>query len=225
MTLRIEIITDAARFATIRPAWGQLWERSGGFVFQSHDWIAGWLSGMGGRRDVKLQIAVAWKGDQLCGAMPCAVHRRSGLRVLSFAAQLFSDYCDCLMDPAYEWTDVLPLLWDSLNEAGGFDLINLQQLRPDARCREFLDGLAGDGGRLRHGDRNERCMRIENWWSDGEAFFRSLNKKGRNNHTRGKRILAELGGDVSFQIPRADRRCRLHVRCDHAVEGELASRQ
>jgi CelD/BcsL family acetyltransferase involved in cellulose biosynthesis len=199
VTLRTEIIADTARFTTIRQAWRQLWERSGGFVFQSHDWIAGWLAGMGDRRDVKLQIAVAWEGDQLCGAMPCAVHRRSGLRVLSFAAQLFSDYCDCLVDPGYERTDVLPLLWDSLNEVGGFDLINLQQLRPDARCREFLDGLASNSGRLRYGDRNERCMRIDNKWQDGEAFFRSLNKKGRNNHTRGKRILAELGGEVSFR--------------------------
>lgn len=34
----------------------------------------------------------------------------------------------------------------------------------------------------------------------GKSFFRSLNKKGRNNHTRGKRILAELGGDVSFRF-------------------------
>ena len=53
--------------------------------------------------------------------------------------------------------------------------------------------------RLQHGERTERCMRIENRWPDGEAFFRSLNKKGRNNHTRGKRILAELGGEVSFR--------------------------
>ena len=199
MTLRIEIITDATRFAAIRQEWGQLWERSGGFVFQSYDWIDGWFSGMGDRRDVKLQIGVAWDGDRLCGAMPCAVHRRAGLRVLSFAAQLFSDYCDCLVDPAYERTGVLPLLWAGLNEFGGFDLIKLQQLRPDARCREFLDGLASDSSHLRYGDKNERCMRIENRWRDGEAFFRSLNKKGRNNHTRGKRILAELGGDVSFR--------------------------
>ena len=43
-------------------------------------------------------------------------------------------------------------------------------------------------------------MRIENQWPDGTAFFRSLNKKARNNHTRGKRILSELGGEVSFRV-------------------------
>jgi CelD/BcsL family acetyltransferase involved in cellulose biosynthesis len=105
-----------------------------------------------------------------------------------------------LVDPAYENTDVLPLLWDSLARIGGFDLINLQQIRPDSKCRVFLDRLVSDGGRLHLGDRSDRCMRIDNRWPDGESFFRSLNKKARNNHTRGKRILAELGGDVSFRF-------------------------
>jgi CelD/BcsL family acetyltransferase involved in cellulose biosynthesis len=200
VTLRTEIITDAARFGAIQQAWQQLWERSGGYIFQGHDWIAAWLSAVNNRRDIKLQVAVAWDGDQLYGAMPCAVHRRSGLRVLGWAAQLFSDYCDCLLDPAREAGDVLPRLWDALGRAGGYDLISLQQIRPDARCRAFLDQLVRDGNRLRDGERSERCMRIENRWPDGEAFFRSLNKKGRNNHTRGKRILAELGGDVSFRL-------------------------
>jgi len=43
-------------------------------------------------------------------------------------------------------------------------------------------------------------MRIDNKWPNGDAFFRSLNKKGRNNHTRGKRILGELGGEVAFEV-------------------------
>ena len=200
MNLRTEIVTDAARFASIQPAWRQLWDRSGGYIFQSYDWIAGWLVGVQDRKEIRLQIALAWDGDRLCGAMPCAVHRRSGLRVLNWAAQLCSDYCDCLLDPAYQSSLMLPLLWDELHRFGGFDLINLQQIRPDAKCRLFLDELAQDGNRLRQSDREERCMRIENQWKDGETFFRSLNKKGRNNHTRGKRILAELGGEVSFRL-------------------------
>jgi len=199
VTLRTEIITDPARFATIQPAWQQLWQSSGGYIFQSHAWIAGWLSGVQDRKEIKLQIALAWDGDRLCGAMPCAVHRRAGLRVLTWAAQLFSDYCDCLLDADYENGCVPAVLWDGLRRFGGFDLISLQQIRPDAKCRGFLDQLARDSNRLQNGDRQERCMRIENRWKDGESFFRSLNKKGRNNYTRGKRILAELGGEVEFR--------------------------
>jgi CelD/BcsL family acetyltransferase involved in cellulose biosynthesis len=199
MTLRTETITDAGRFAAIRPAWQQLWESAGGYIFQSHDWIAAWHSAISERRDIKLQVAVAWDGDQLRGVWPCSIQRRSGLRVLTWAAQLFSDYCDCLVDPGDEGDGIVALLWDTIVRYGGFDLISLQQLRPDARCRLYLDQLASEGTRLQYGQRSERCMRIENQWPDGETFFRSLNKKGRNNHTRGKRILGELGGDVSFR--------------------------
>ena len=199
MSLTTEIVTNAARFAAIQPAWQQLWESSGGRIFQSHAWIAGWLAGVHDRREIRLQIALVWDGDRLGGAMPCAVHRRSGLRVLTWAAQLFSDYCDGLADPADGNAAMMPLLWNALRRFGGFDLVSLQQIRPDAQCREFLDRLARDGSQLQPGDREERCMRIDNQWPNGEAFFRSLNKKGRNNHTRGKRILAELGGEVEFR--------------------------
>ena len=209
MTPRTEIVTDYTRFTSIQPAWRLLWERSGGYIFQSHDWIAGWLVGVRDRHEIRLQIALAWDGERLCAAMPCAVHRRSGLRVLSWAAQLFSDYCDCLVDSAYEAASVMPLLWNALRRFGGFDLISLQQIRPDARSRVFLNQVAEDGIQLRPGDREERCLRIENKWGDGDSFFRSLTKKGRNNHTRGKRILAEIGGDVRFRLvePLEDSKC------------------
>ena len=200
MTLKLEIVTDPGRFAAIRQEWHQLWEGSDGYIFQDHDWIAGWLNGVRDRKEIWLQIALAWEGDRLCGAMPCAVHRRSGLRMLTWAAQLFSDYCDCLVDPTYDKASIIQLLWEGLRQFGGFDLISLQQIRPDAKCREFLDRLARGGSRLQFGDREERCMSIENRWPDGESFFRSLTKNRRYNHNRGKRILTELGGDVCFRV-------------------------
>lgn len=204
MTFRIEIVTQIERFAALQKPWRQLWESSGGYIFQDHSWISGWLEGVKDRREIKLHVALAWDGDQLCAAMPCAIHRRSGLRVLTWAAQLFSDYCDCLVDPACCDPPIFRALWDGLRQAGGFDLISFQQVRPDAKSRTFLDRLARDGSQLQHADREERCMRIENRWPDGETFFRSLNKKGRNNYSRGKRILSELGGGASFRIVGSD---------------------
>lgn len=198
MTLKIEVVTEPARFAAIEAAWQGLWQRANGRIFQRHDWLSGWLDGVRERREVRPQIALAWNGPILVGALPCAVQRRSGVRLLQWASQVFSDYCDCLIDPAHP--HLLPTLWDAMWRFGGFDLVSLQQVRPDARCRGFLDGLIVDGGPLHPGERTERCMRIENHWPNGEAFFRSLNKKGRNNHTRGKRILGELGGEVTFRV-------------------------
>jgi CelD/BcsL family acetyltransferase involved in cellulose biosynthesis len=196
---RIEIVTDAAQFDALREPWQRLWTSTNGHIFQGHDWITGWLTGVRDRKEIRLQVALAWDGDHLAAAMPCAVHRRTGLRILHFAAQLFSDYCDCLIDPAHDPAVVLPLLWDGLKQSGGFDLVNLQQIRTDARCRPLIAALAGDGASWRI-EPQERCMRIDNHWPNGAAFFRSLNKKARNNHTRGKRILTELGGDVSFRV-------------------------
>jgi len=200
MKFRLEIVTDPARFDALREVWQRLWAASEARIFQSHDWISGWLAGVRERKEIRLQFALAWDGNRLAAAIPCAVHRRTGLRTLHWAAQLFSDYCDCLVDPGHDRAILLPLLWDGLKQFGGFDLIGLQHVRPDACCRPFLDALVHDAGQLQVGTHRQRCMRIENHWPDGAAFFRSLNKKARNNHTRGQRILTELGGDVSFRV-------------------------
>ncbi|HEX2943267.1 MAG TPA: GNAT family N-acetyltransferase [Rhodopila sp.] len=197
MTPKVEFITDATRFAAVGSAWQSPWQRAGGRIFQRHDWLSGWLEGVQDRREIRPYMVLAWDGPVLVGALPCAVHRRSGVRLLQWAAQVFSDYCDVLIDPAHP--DILPVLWEAMWRCGGFDLVSLQQVRPDASCRAFLDRLAAEGP-LHPGERTERCMRIENRWPNGEAFFRSLNKKGRNNHTRGKRILGELGGEVTFRV-------------------------
>lgn len=192
---QVEIIRTLERFTALEAPWRRLWDKSGTYIFQSHEWLSGWVTGVQQRHDIRLQIALVWDGHKLVGIMPCAVHRRLGLRVLRWAAQLFSDYCDCVIDNDYSRAVIMSRLWNGMRQTGGYDFISLQQVRPDAQCRNFLDV---------HLDvRDEhvmRCMRIDNCWSDGHAFFRSLNKKSRNNFTRGKRILSELGGDVAFEV-------------------------
>ncbi len=200
MSFRTEIVTTQARLFAVRDAWQGLWDSAGTFVFQTNDWIAGWLTGMHDRKEVRLQIAIAWDGDVLVGIMPCAIYRRSGLRTLRWAAELFSDYCDCILDPAYSRSILMASLWDGMWRAGGFDVIALQQVRPDGQCRLFLDAKVDNTHQLQLADRQVRCMRIDNNWPNGKAFFRSLNKKARNNHTRGRRILSELGGEVAFEV-------------------------
>ena len=203
MKLKIQVVTDLKQFVALRDAWRRLWIDSGGYIFQSHDWITGWLVGLQGRRDARLLTVLAWDGDRLAGVIPGAVHRRRGYRVVHFAAQIFSDYCDCLIGPDYDPDVVLPLLWDGLDRAGGFDVIRLRQIPADARCLRFFSSLARAGNACMI-EPQERCLRIDNQWANGALFFRSLSKKGRNNHTRGKRILTELGGDVSFRVIEPD---------------------
>jgi CelD/BcsL family acetyltransferase involved in cellulose biosynthesis len=204
MTLRITFVRSADEFAVIHTPWQALWTRSAAYIFQHHDWLSGWMNGVAGRREIRVLIALAWDNETLVGALPMAVHRRRGLRILNWAGQLFSDYCDGLLDPLVDRNVILPALWQAVMQDGGFDLIGLQQVRPDARFRGLLDDLAGDPKGLQPMVRQERCMRIDNQWEGGTAFFRSLNKKGRNNHTRGKRILGEIAGEPVFRVIEAD---------------------
>ena len=44
------------------------------------------------------------------------------------------------------------------------------------------------------------CPGIRNTWENGDAWFRCLSRKSRNNYTRGRRILGKLGGEVSLRV-------------------------
>src|ERR1700753_872602 len=78
-----------------------------------------------------------------------------------------------------------------MSKSGNFDVVYLSHVRPDATVRPLFTGRAGV--RLRVGDRSERSLQVHTTAPDGHGWFRSLNKKARNNHTRGMRILGESG--------------------------------
>jgi CelD/BcsL family acetyltransferase involved in cellulose biosynthesis len=151
---------------------------------------------MAERGDTRFRIMLAWEGERLITVLPCAIRRQRGLRTLQWMAQTFSDYCDAIVDPEIDSRPVLDALWMEMLNLGGIDLVQLRCVRPDARIHRLL---AREGNGLRVEDRHDQCLRIDCIWPNGEAYFRSLNKKGRNNHTRGKRILEELGGPVAFR--------------------------
>lgn len=199
MTFRTEVVTDAARLHEIAKPWQALWQRGDAHVFQSQPWVAAWWDGARENRDNRLAVTLAWDGDRLAGIMPCAVHRRRGLRMLSWAAQLFSDYCDIIVDPEYQSHTVSVSLWDGLRKAAGFDITDFKQVRPDAVAYPLLRQITRSQGSGATSEK-ELCLRIENRWPDGHAWFRSLGKKGRNNFTRGRRILSELGGELQVAI-------------------------
>jgi CelD/BcsL family acetyltransferase involved in cellulose biosynthesis len=191
---RIELITRLERFVEIKPQWDALWRRCRARIFQTHAWIETWLQACG--RQAAPRIAVAWQDDEILAAVPLAIQRRLGFRTLEWAAQAPSDYCDALATP--EAAPHLPLLWQTICEAGGFTFVKLAQVRPDAVMRPLLEREPTGGARAESRGDAVRCLGIDCVWPDGEAWFRSLGKKGRNNFWRGERILAELGGAVAF---------------------------
>ncbi len=199
MTQAFEIITSPERLASIAVPWRSLWQDAGADVFQSHEWINSWSQIATARSATRLRIAVAWEDDRMVAALPLVTRRQMPLRRLEWAAQDLTDYCDALLEPGADGSILRPL-WSAVCRTGGFDVVRLTQVRPNAPARALLEGAETASGRLSLRDNQQPCLGIANSWSDGQAWFRSLNKKMRNNFTRGHRILSELGGEVAFHI-------------------------
>ena len=187
---RVEIVTDGARLAEIRPAWDDLWSRTDGLIFQSHAWISAWWQTLPDRERRQLRIGLVWNGDRLDAVMPLCVHKRRGLRFLAWAANSYSDYEDILATsdcpPA-----TLQRLWADLTALGGYDIALLNRLRPDARARSLQDSGVRPALQLNH--RSEVSHRVTGTWSSGKAWFDSQSKKARQNYRRKQATLAEFG--------------------------------
>lgn len=193
MTLRTEIVSAAPRLDEIGPAWNALWRRGGQDTFQSHGWISAWWNARHARDALRLCVALCWAGEQLAAAMPFATRRHRGVRVLEWAARECSDYCDALVDlGSPDHRTALQQAWAAMAASGGFDLVYLSQLRPDAAFHALLDGQPGPV-RLRPGHRTARSLQVRSGGADGQAWFGRLGSEVRAGHARGLRTLGEAG--------------------------------
>lgn len=183
----IEIVRSAERFGRLAGAWGGLWTRADGSVFQSHAWISAWFGTLRPGSGQTLHVALAWREGALVGAMPLACRRRCGLRVLEWAAKDYSDYCDILLAPVPDRGEVALRLWEAVRRAGGYDVAYLSHIAPDAAAA----GLLGHG--LRRGRRAATSLRVRIASPSGAAWFESLPKKARQNDRRGRKVLADAG--------------------------------
>jgi CelD/BcsL family acetyltransferase involved in cellulose biosynthesis len=177
-------VEDGARLAELESAWSEAWLRSEASIFQSYDWIRNWWDLC--RADFDLRLGIAWRAGEIIAILPLVVHRWHGVRMLEWAAQSVSDYCDAIggSELAFEQ------LWNAICDKGGFNIIRLKGVRPDAAIRPALSRLIGFAERPEDG-----CLRVVRQWPNGEAWYRSLNKKKRSNHVRGQRILEEMGAE------------------------------
>ena len=179
-----EIVTSPDRFGQLEFEWQRLWEAGERNVFQSYHWIAAWRSNSTNH----LFIALAWNGQRLVAVLPFAIRRWCGTRILEWAAQAVSDYCDAIG----EQPEIVRLLWQEVSKTGGFDVIRLKNVRPDsAIAAVFADSMES----RQEGD---VCLNLRNEWANGEHWFRTQNKKKRNNFSRGKRMLTQEG-ELAFQ--------------------------
>ncbi len=180
-----EIITDPVEFSRLEGDWNKAWQDAHGTVFQSHAWISAWRRGDLEAKKWRLHLAVARRGGQIAAILPMAIRRYHGVRALEFAAQRFSDYCDGIGPP-----DLLQALWLKVMQQGGFDVVRLRNVAPDAATRS---AFASPSLSFLTETDDEISLRLRSVWPNGEAWLRTLNKKKRSNNARGRRMLAELG--------------------------------
>ncbi|TPJ66502.1 GNAT family N-acetyltransferase [Mesorhizobium sp. B2-7-1] len=189
-TRTFEVVTSAVRLAEIAPAWSALWQRAGGLVFQHPDWIAAWWRTTPQQERRALRIGLAWNGDRLEGVIALATFRRSGIRILEWAAKDHSDYGDALVAPDSD-PRAISRLWQYVFDQGGFDLIYLNRLLPDAGVHALLEPAHGKALRPNH--RTEISYRVAGSWQRGAEWFETLSKKGRQNYRRGRKLMEESG--------------------------------
>jgi CelD/BcsL family acetyltransferase involved in cellulose biosynthesis len=185
-----DIVTGPVEFARLEGDWNELWHRAQGAAFQSHSWIGAWLHGDPDAKKWQLHVAVARRDGQVAAILPLAIRRYHGVRVLEFAAQRFSDYCDGIGPP-----DLLQELWSKVIKRGGFDVIRLRNVAPEAATSP---AFASAPLSLLTEAEDEISLRLRSVWPNGDAWLRTLNKKKRSNNARGRRMLAELG-DVTIE--------------------------
>ncbi|TPK90832.1 GNAT family N-acetyltransferase [Mesorhizobium sp. B2-4-17] len=201
-TRTFEVVTSAERLAEITPAWSALWRRVGGLVFQHPEWIAAWWRTTPHQELRTLRIGLAWNGDRLDGVIALATFKRSGIRILEWAAKDHSDYGDALFAPDND-PQALSRLWQYVLDQGGFDLIYLNRLLPDASVRALLNPASRHGNALRPNHRSEISYRVAGPWQGGVKWFETLSKKARQNYRRGRKFMGE-GGELCFRLLDAD---------------------
>ncbi len=189
--LRAEVVTTPSRLDTVAAPWERLWQRAGQSLFQRHGWIRAWWMAQEWSDGPQLHVGLVWDGDELAAVIPCVIQRHRGMRVLEWAAKECSDYCDALAAPPDR--AALELGWRAMAQAGGYHLTYLSHVRPGAAIRLLAGKAKGDRVALRLSQRRETTLQVRSRGLTGAEWFRTLPKKARNNHTRGKRIISEMG--------------------------------
>ncbi len=218
MSMRTEIIETSGQMAEVGPAWNDLWQRSTQSVFQSHGWIVSWLGSRQASDQSRLCVGLCWMDDRLLAVLPLVTRRHRGVRVLEWAAKDCSDYCDAILDPdPANGRAALELVWAAVVSAGRFDVAYLSHVRPNAAVARLF-AARPLGLELKPGHRSARSLQVQNQGGTGQSWFRSLNKKARNNHTRGMRIVGESG-------PVVMRVSELGVSTDAVLERMISLKQ
>jgi CelD/BcsL family acetyltransferase involved in cellulose biosynthesis len=188
----VEIIEEDRQesFEGLWDAWEELIARCRrATIYQTPEWNAAWWQVFG--RGKRLRLLQVWDGGRLIGLAPLYVNRHFGtpLRRLAFVGTGVSDYLDILAEEGRD-IEVGMAILGHLLQTSGFDMADLQQLRPHASLRVAAEcfGQGYRGPWHWHVLPQEPCpyVPLPNTW---ESYAARLGKKMRSNLSYYERLL------------------------------------
>lgn len=176
----VEVVTSVLRFRELETPWSHLWSNAPTNAFQSYAWIAAWVAHK--KSDYNLRIGLVWHADRLVAVLPMAVHRFHGLRILEWAAQCVTDYCDGLGEVAD-----LQTAWNAVMQLGQIDLVRLKNIPRGAKAQFLADC------RDMQFAEDEICLKMTFQHPSSVAWVKSFTAKRRTLYKRRRRLLDEIG--------------------------------
>ena len=203
--MEIQEVLDPDSLRTLREEWDFLVDScSTATIYQTWEWNEAWWNAFGGGK--RLRLILVREAGRLVGIAPFYIsrHLNSPLRRLAFLGTGASDYLDVIAEDA-----LAPKIADSvlrhLDGANGFDLADLQQLRPGSLLLDAACAARNDTSLRRNPSilAQEACpfVPLQGSW---EEYGKRLGKKTRTNLGYYDRLLLKSFGDVRTRLAEAD---------------------
>lgn len=203
-SLKIVEVREAGGLAAIREEWEDLLSRCGrATIFQTWEWNAAWWETF--RRGKRLRLLLARSNDKLVGLAPLYISRHLGtpLKRLAFVGNGASDYLDLLAADEHE-AEVCKTVVHHLRQMRGYDLADLQQLRPISVLRsQFDDSTSSNRVANTVSKPQEPCPYVE-LPSDWEEYTKRLGKKMRSNLSYYDRLLSKTFENAETRLARSE---------------------
>ena len=198
----VVVLEQLQDFVTLEEEWEDLYRNAAlATPFQSWAWLYSWWEFYG--KGHELRVVTIRDGGLLVGLMPLMLERRGGFGRLLFVGTGLTDHQDILVREGWEG-EVLEAGARILGQIDGWQVADLQQLRPEAAAWSIFEGW--DGPRTRVWQDNFPIIDVRPW----DELLMSLSKNLRSTVRRTLRraesdgVRCELAG--VDEVERASRR-------------------
>jgi CelD/BcsL family acetyltransferase involved in cellulose biosynthesis len=148
--LETSVVRDASDFDALADDWSQLYAAAPKATpFQAHAWLRGWWRAYGATR--RLRVFLVRSHGRLVAAAPLYVETRGPVRVLLPLGGAISDFLDILVeesDGEDSTSAFLSALVEALTSEGGWDVLDLPEVRAAAAAELLIDHWPGSVQRL-----------------------------------------------------------------------------